>query len=367
MIFPILPTFMSEVLGIPKTLIGVIDGVAESVASLLKFASGFLSDRLGVRKPIAVLGYLLSTLVKPLLALARGWGLVFFVRVADRVGKGIRTAPRDALIASSSVKSTRGRAFGLHRALDTAGAFVGTLSAFAVMSFAQRMPYRTAFVLAALPAAVGLGFIVFGAHERTAPSTAQKAKISWRAVPSELKVVIAASMVFALGAFTFTFFILRARDMGVPAPMLPLTYLVYNATYLAGAYPAGALSDRLGKRRVLSAGYGVFAATALGFALLSSPMWAWLLMGLYGFHKALVDGVARALVSDIAKPEAKGSALGMYHTGVGLMQFPSAVLAGALWDAISPRAVFVAGAAIAAAALALLNYPFDTKTSSIKF
>lgn len=355
MIFPLLPIFMAEVLSIPMILIGFIDGLARSVASLLKLFAGYVSDRTGKRKVLAVTGYALSTAVKPLLAIAYTWPLVLFVRVADRFGKGIRTAPRDALIADVTAQhGRRGRSFGFHRAMDTTGASLGALTAFLLMRFVPDSPYRLVFLLAAVPGIVGLFCIVVGARERQAARTSATLRISWSALTPALKRLIAASTLFGLGNFTFTFFLLRARNMGVSVAMIPLVYVAYNIVYAGGSYHAGVLSDRIGRKRILVAGMVLYVLTAVGFGSADGPLSAWLLMILLGAHMALDDGPARALVGDLAPAELRGTALGAYHAGIGLVDFPAGLLAGFLWKSVSPQAVFLVGAGIATIALAVL-------------
>ncbi len=360
MIFPILPSFMAEILGIPKFLIGLIDGIAKSTASLLKVFSGYLSDKLGKRKALAVMGYSLSTIVKPFLSIANGWLSVLGVRVGDRIGKGIRTAPRDSLIAASSHKKHRGRSFGFHRAMDTFGALIGTVCTFLLLRFMLsgtiEHRYRIIFLLAVVPAIIGVGFIVFGAKERKDVPPSKHIKLLWRAMPKNLRIFIIASMIFGLGNFTFTFFLLRIRTMGIAPAIVPLVYLVYNVVYFLASYPAGISSDRFSKKMILALGFGVYILTALGFAVFDAPIWAWILMALYGFHMAFTDGIARALVSDLAPQKIRGTALGIYHTGIGIVDLPSGLLAGFLWDVISPQGVFFVGAILAIVALIVLLF-----------
>jgi MFS family permease len=368
MIFPLLPAFMADVLGIPKTLIGLIDGIAESAASILKVFSGYISDRLGKRKALAVAGYGFSTVVKPFLALATGWFLVLFVRVADRIGKGIRTAPRDALIAASSHKENRGRSFGFHRAMDTFGALVGTVCAYFLLKYLPVVngtgAYRTIFVLTAIPAFIGVLFLIFGTKDKKDVLPGNKPKLSWRALPKQLKILIIATFIFGIGNYTFTFFLLRVHDMGIPDAVVPLVYLVYNVTYFLGSYPSGVISDKVGKKRMLAVGFSLYILTALLFAFLNAPIWAWLIMGVYGLHMAVTDATARASVSDLADPEIRGTALGVYHTSVGVSQLPAGLLAGFLWDKTSPQTVFLVAAIISALALAILVCTPEKKRSA---
>lgn len=356
MILPLLPAFMAEILGIPKTLIGLIEGVSQSLASVLKVFSGYISDRVGRRKWLAITGYVLSNAVKPLLAVANGWAAVLSVRAADRIGKGIRTAPRDALIASSGSSKGRGRSFGFHRMMDTSGAILGTITAFLLMRFLameEAHRYRLIFLLAVIPGIVGVLCIIFGARERAAAKAAE-IRLSWNVLPANLKRVVIASVIFGVGNFTFTFFLLRVRDMGVSAMAIPLAYLLHNIVYAGASYPAGILADRWGKKNVLGLGILVYVATALGFAAFNAPAMAWVLMAVFGLHMALSDATARALVSDLAPDEVRGTALGVYHTGVGVADLPAGLLAGVLWDAVSPQAVFLTGAVLALVSFAIL-------------
>lgn len=365
MIFPLLPAFMAEILGIPKVIIGLIEGFSEGLVSVMQVFSGYVSDRIRRRKSLAVVGYAVSNIAKPFLAIAHGWPLVFTVRAADRLGKGIRTAPRDALIAATTEEKTdRGRSFGFHRAMDTSGAIVGTLCAFLLMRFLPGTPYRTIFLLAVIPGIVSVISVAAGTKEKVVGrGAARKASLSWNLLPANLRRLITASVIFGIGNFTFTFFLLRARDMGVSAILIPLIYLIYNVVYAAGAYPAGILSDRLGRKPILVLGFAVYVVTALGFAIFNIPLMAWFLMGLLGLHMALTDATARALVSDLAPEEIRGTALGVYHTGVGIADLPAGLLAGFLWDTISPSAVFFTGAGLTTVALAIL---FTVKNRSIK-
>lgn len=363
MIFPILPAFMADVLGIPKSLIGLIDGVAESTASILKVFSGYISDKLGRRKALSVFGYAFSTFAKPFLALAKSWPLVFFVRVADRIGKGIRTAPRDALVAESVKRTRRGHAFGLHRAMDTMGAFVGTLTAFILINkLTSKTPYRLIFLLAVIPALIGVFIISAFVKEVRVKKVEQKPKLSWRVLPVRLRKLIAASVVFSLGAYTFTFFLLRIKDMGIPAKIVPLAYLLYNLVYFVVAYPAGIWSDKVGKKTVLMLGYTAYIITALGMALTNSVLAAWILMAIYGVYQAFAQVSSRALVSDFAPSHIRGTALGVYHTGVGLAQLPAGLIVGILWEKFSAKTAFLVGAAIAFLAFLMLITVKEEKT-----
>jgi MFS family permease len=359
MIFPLLPAFMAEVLNIPKPLIGLIEGISRSLASVLKVFSGYISDRLGKRKSLAVAGYALSNAVKPLLAVARNWPAVLAMRAADRIGKGIRTAPRDALIASATEKQkkTRGKSFGFHRAMDTSGAMLGTIAAFVLMRFLPgdtESNYRTVFLLAVIPGMAGVATIALGARERSSPGNRKKPSLAWSSLPANVKRLVVASIIFGIGNYTFTFFLLRIREMGIAAAIVPLVYLVYNLFYAGASVPAGRLSDKLGRKKVLVAGFLLYACTATGFALVDAAPAAWLLMAVFGLHMALTDATARAFISDLSEESVRGTALGIYHTGVGVADLPAGIMAGFLWQQFSSTATFLTGAALALTATAVL-------------
>ena len=357
MIFPLMPTFMAEALGIPKSLIGLIDGFSESLSSVLKAVSGRLSDVIRRRKALVAAGYAVSSASKPFLALAYSWPAVLLIRVLDRAGKGIRTAPRDALLAASAGKKRRGRAFGFHRAMDTAGAVAGSLTAFVLMKILRGNPYRWIFLLSAIPAWIAVAFVVAGVKESRFPSppvSPQASRPSSRRWSRGLKLLLLSTIVFGLGDYTLTFFLLRVREMGVGAAFIPLAYLLFNVVYSLVAYPGGMAADRWGKKPVLAAGYLVYATAALGFAFLDRAAFAWVLMGIMGLYMALSDSTSRALVSDFASEERRGGILGWYHAGVGLVDLPAALLAGALWDLASSRLVFLTGAILALAAFCIL-------------
>ncbi|RKZ33982.1 MFS transporter [bacterium] len=355
MIFPILPAFMAEILGIPKYLIGFIDGVAQSLASILKVFSGYISDKIGKRKMLAVSGYSLSAIVKPFLAIANSWLAVFSVRVGDRIGKGIRTAPRDALIASSAEKDRTGRSFGFHRAMDTLGALFGTLTVFILMKFILGpQSHRTIFLLAVIPALFGIMCIVFGTKEKRQNTQTKKLKFSWRTLPKKLRLLIMATFIFGVGNYTFTFFLLRIREMGIAMALIPLVYLLYNIVYFAVSYPAGIWADKIGKKTVYNIGLVMYIFTALGMAFLNASVWAWILMAIYGLHMGFTNATARALVSDYSPEDIRGTALGMYHTGIGIADLPAGLLAGTLWELFSPKVVFSTGAILTVIALVII-------------
>ena len=354
-VYPLVPMFLTTTLGAPLAVVGAIEGVAESTASVLRWVSGWLSDRLGRRKPFVVLGYGLGAVAKPLLALAFHWPTVLFARFVDRFGKGLRSAPRDALVAQWTEQGVRGRAFGFHRAVDTAGAVVGPLGALALLALLGQN-VRLLFLLAFSPAALGMVLLrpVAERAPQPMPTTAAEPKGGGLRFGTAYYAFLIVSLAFALGNSSDAFLILRARNLGLGVSEAVLAYVVYNASYSLLAMPAGIASDRLGRRGVIGLGFAVFAAVYLGFAVIDVGAWAWLLFPVYGVYMALTEGVGRALVADLVPSDRRGSALGLYQGGVGLMALLSSVIAGLLWDHIDASAPFYLGASTAALALVLL-------------
>ncbi len=357
-IYPLLPTFLALVLKSSPAYIGLIEGVADSTASLLKLASGWLSDRLGQRKGLVVVGYAIAAVARPLIALATAPWQVLVIRFADRTGKGVRSAPRDALLAESSVQSAWGRAFGFHRAMDHLGAVVGPLIAFVLVSiFAEG--YRTVFALAAIPGVLVLPILIFGVHE-PAPvaravhaSAALRSGVRWQAPSPPLRRFFFALLVFTLGNSTDAFLLLRARGLGVPLAALPLLWSLLHVTKSLSSVPGSGLSDRLGRKWIIALGWAVYALVYIGFAWARSPVEAWLLFAAYGLFFGLTEGTERALVADLA-PAQRGGAFGYYHLIIGLAALPASVLFGELWNWRGPTVAFAVGAGLAAAATLLL-------------
>ncbi len=348
MIVPVLPLFITGVLHASVASLGVIEGVAESTASLLRLSSGWLSDRIGRRKPFLVLGYGISGVAKTAFALARTWPAVLALRFADRVGKGLRNPPRDALLADSVAPAWRGRAFGMHRALDTLGAGVGPLVAYALLA---RWPdgFRRIFLVSGVPAVMSL--IVLGlfvrAPRRAAGGPLRGLHLEFRALPGAVKRFLLADGIFQLGNSSMAFVMLRARDGGTPAAAVPLVYLLYNLVYAALSVPVGALSDRLGRRPFLVAAYLLYALAYGLLAWSGAPALVIAAMAVYGVHSALVEVSQRSLLADLVVAERRGTAYGIYHTVVGLALLPASVGAGMLWDRFGARVTFGADAALA--------------------
>ncbi|MBN2247893.1 MAG: MFS transporter [Coriobacteriia bacterium] len=354
MVYPVLPLFLANVLGAPVAAIGLIESLAEAAASFTKVGSGWLSDRVGRRKPLIALGYTMSNMAKPLLALSATWPAVLALRLTDRLGKGVRTAPRDALIAESAERGERGRAFGAHRALDTLGAAIGPLVAWAVLTLSPDA-YRTVFLVSTIPGSLAIVVVLFAVRDAGRERGGIPSAPSLRGFSKPLAVFTAISGVFALANSSDALLILRAQDLGAAPAVIPLMYVVFN---LAGALlsgPFGTHSDTVGRRRLLVFGFGGYALVYLGFALARSAVSPWLLFALYGIPYAATEGMTRAYVCDLAGPERRGTVLGAYTFVLGLAALPSSALAGVLWDTVSHSAPFVFSAVLmGAAALALL-------------
>jgi MFS family permease len=354
MIVPVLPIFLTAVLGAPVAAVGLIEGVAESTASLLRVVAGSLSDRSGRRKPLMLFGYGLANLTKPLLALSTAWPQVLAIRFGDRFGKGIRGAPRDALIADSVAPAVRGRAFGFHRAMDTAGAAIGPLLASATLAVAGDNP-RAVFWLASVP---GIASVLIGwwllKDRPVPPRDAGAPRLGFRDLGRAFAIFTVISTVFSLGNSSDAFLILRAQDVGMAVAVIPLAYFGFNALYALLATPAGILSDRVGRWPLLVTGYGVFAVVYAGFALAGDAAVAGGLFLLYSLYYALTEGVGRALIADLVPASLRATALGTYATATGAALLPASLVAGELWDRVGPWAPFAFGGALAGLAVALL-------------
>lgn len=357
MVYPINPLFLTQVLRAPAWVVGLVEGVAESTASLLKLYSGYLSDRAGRRKPFVLAGYGMAAVAKPLMALAGAWGHVLGARFLDRLGKGLRTAPRDALITENCAPDQRGRAFGFHRSLDTVGAVLGPLlGALFLWQFPGAL--RALYLLAFLPALLGVLALLFFVREKQKgrpnakpPVPASPLRLfTLSALPPVYRRYLLIVGLFSLGNSSDAFLILRAHDLGVGTEQTLLLYALFNVVEAMLGYPAGRLSDRVGRRPLVAAGYTVFALVYLGFATLHGPRVVWCLFVLYGLYYTLTQGVQRALAADLVHPDRRGAELGAFHMLVGLAALPASLLAGWLFYRVSRAAPFYLGAATAALA-----------------
>jgi len=356
MIFPLLPTFLAT-LGAGGAFLGLIEGVAETTSAFLKLASGVWADRSAKKKPLVVAGYALASVARPLIALAQAPLQVLAIRFTDRLGKGIRTSPRDALIAQATPEDRRGAAYGFHRAMDHAGALVGPLVAFVLLRGAG-VPIRVLFALTAIPAAAAMfALVVFVKEPADAAATPASARLDlrFRRLPPRLYLYLALVGIFTLANASDAFLLLRATRGGIPTIDLPLLWALLHLVKSTLSTPLGALSDRLGRRRVIAAGWLVYAAVYAGFALANAWWQIALLFVVYGVHFALVEGAEKALVADLAPADARGSAFGAFHFVVGLAALPASLGFGLIWDRISPAAAFaIAGGLALLAAAGLL-------------
>ena len=351
MIYPLLPAFLVTVLGANASFIGAIEGAAETTASLLKLASGWWSDRVKRRKPLVVIGYGIATLVRPMVAIAGSATQVLGIRVADRVGKGIRNAPRDALIAESVDPSIRGRAFGFQRAADNAGGVLGPLVAFALLTW-HFAGLRTVFWLAAVPGLISFIVLCVFVREIPRPASAPAAGGPDLRVPLGARFwrVLAVLLVFTLGNSTDAFLLLRASQLGVPVALAPILWAALHVVKTASGVPGGALSDRIGRRPTLVMGWSWYALVYLGFAHATAAWQAWALFGVYGLYFGLTEGAERAFIADLVGQERRGTAFGWYNLAIGLGALPASVLFGFVWDRAGAPAAFTMGAALAAVA-----------------
>ena len=360
MIHGLLPLFLTTVVGASALVVGLIEGFAEATASFMKLVSGAWSDRIGKRKPLAVLGYGLAALSKPLFPLADTALTVLFARLADRVGKGIRGAPRDALVADIARPAQRGAAYGLRQSLDTVGAFVGPLLAIGLMIvFAGDM--RAVFAVAVIPALLSVAILVVGVREpaRAPVPAAERPRFNLaalRRLPRPFWLLMIVTAPFTLARFSEAFLILRAESAGLALALAPLTLVVMNVVYSLSAYPAGRLSDRMPRTRLLGYGCAVLVAANLCLALGSGLAWAFAGIVLWGLHMGMTEGLIAALVADQAPAELRGTSFGVLHFLRGVLLLVASVVAGALWSGIGPVATFVAGAVFGLLTLIILRW-----------
>lgn len=354
MIKPILPVFIAT-LGGGGLAVGVIGGLTESVASLLKVFSGYWSDRIKRRKPFVFLGYLTSAAVKLLFPLATAWQHILVLMPAERVGKGLRDAPRDAIIAVSAEERVRGRGFGIHRAMDTSGAILGSLLAFILIT-TLAMPTRSVLVIAALVAFTSVIPLLAVREKKESVAQTKTLRPSLQGLPRPFYLFLVVATVFSLGNFTYMFLILRAGQLFAPELSMAMPVLLYtliNVTYAVFSVPSGILSDKIGRKKVLLLGYALFALTCVGLAFVRGWPGLVVFFALYGIFRALTDGTQRAFVADLTPAEVRGTALGAFHTATGLAALPAGIAAGALWR-ISWQWTFLYGAVLGFVAMMLL-------------
>lgn len=366
-IYPLLPAFLALTLGASPFAIGLIEGFAESVASLLKLFSGYLSDKFGNRKLPVFFGYSLASLVRPILAFVTSWQQVLFVRMTDRIGKGIRGAPRDALLAASVAPEKRGIAFGFNRAADHLGAVLGPICGFILLYFLASNPsnptaqdYSQVFLFASVPVALGLFVIVFFVKEEKKPKIDEEnitpIKLSLKEFDGNFKKFLVVIALFTLSNSTDAFLLLRAEQSGITPAILPLLWMVLHLSKVLFSLIGGDLSDRVGRKNLIFAGWIVYALVYAGFAFVDSAWQAWILFIIYGVYFGLTEGVEKALVADMVSEEKRGTAFGFYNLAFGITVFPASLLFGLLWTKFgAPTAFFVSAIISVCAALFFLT------------
>lgn len=351
MLVYLVPLFLANVLGTGKAVIGLIEGLAETTASLMKIYSGYLSDKLGARKWLTVAGYALSAIAKPFLYIANTWVGVLAVRFSDRLGKGIRTAPRDALVAEGVPEDTRGLAFGLHRAGDTLGAFIGIGIAALIVWLTQsraldltRRTFHIAVLASILPAVLAVVVLAVFAREVRVKGNGKAPAFSIKGFDRRFQYFLLVVVLFTLGNSSDAFIVLRAQDRGLTVLQVLLMMMTFSLVYALLSGPLGSLSDRIGRRKLIIGGWITYGLVYLGLALASSGWHIWLLFGIYGIYYAATEGVAKALVADLVPAEQRGTAYGIYNAAIGITVFPASLIAGLLWQGLGPWQGFGASA-----------------------
>ena len=354
MIYPVLPIFITEVLHAPATVVGLIEGISVGMSNVVSGFSGWISDRIGRRKPMAFIGYALTAASRPVIAAAGAWPVVMGARFAERFGKGIRNAPRDALLAESTADEHRGRAFGFERAMDSAGAVLGPLVALILVGW-MGMAIRNIFLVSAIPAALA-ALLILSVRERPerVVAGANSLRLSLAGTTPEYRRLLLIIGVFGIGNSANAFLILRAEQLGLSRSSTILAYMLYNAVVSLASMPAGARSDRAGRRDLLIIGYLIYAVSYVGFAAANAAWLVWPLFIIYGLFPALTDGAAKALAVDTAGSTGRATAIGIYSAVTGLTQVVASYIGGLLWDKVDSRATFYFGAALAALSVVML-------------
>lgn len=362
MVYPIIPLYLTSVLGATPAIVGMIEGIAESLASLLKVFSGYLSDRYRNKKLLTFIGYSGAIVYKLALMLAATWPGILMARVIDRIGKGIRTAPRDALIAESSQEKKLGGSFGLHKMMDMLGAALGILVAWFLMD--STLGFKRIFFVSIIPAVLGVLAIILVKEKRNPDPDRKKVVFSVKALDKRLKAFLAVAFIFTLGNSSNAFLLLRAQSAGYDSRAVILLYFLFNMTVSLLAYPLGRLSDRIGRRALLVAGYFFYGIVYIGFAVTQSKTGMLLLFTLYGIYTALTSGAERAFIAEISPPHLKGTLLGMHATLVGVGLLPASVIGGLLWSAFGASATFWFGGILGLTAALAIGIILREKTNS---
>jgi MFS family permease len=367
LIFTLVPLFLADVLLVSTPIVGLVGGLSDSIDSLFRIVSGWFSDKIGQRKILATLGYSISTVAKPFMLLANSWGAVIGVRLGDRIGKGVRTSSRDALIADSVEAKDRGRSFGFHRAMDTSGAVIGLIIAAIIVYLIPgdtfhltKDAYHWMIIVAIVPAVLAVVILMTLVRERKKVTAAVKAGISTpvKVTPfsNQFKLYLFILALFTLGNSSDFFLILDAQHVDTPLLQVVLMLVLFNVTYALISMPMGVLSDKVGRKRVITIGWLIYGLVYLGFAL-SGVIWQiWVLFAIYGIYYGICEGAAKAFVADMVPVERRGTAYGLYNGIVGLMALPASLIAGMLWDHIAPAAAFYFGAGLALVAMVGLMF-----------
>jgi MFS family permease len=362
MIYPLLPFFLVQTIGATPAFLGIVEGVAEATASLVKLASGWVSDRMDRRKPLVLVGYGIASVVRPMIAIATAPWHILSIRFVDRIGKGIRSAPRDVLLVDAVDPAQRGAAFGFHRGADHAGAVLGPLAASALL-LAMPGNYRVVFAAAAIPAALSVAVLWLKVHERSAKAASQKAQPKFEGfavLPKPMRMFLLILLVFTLGNATDAFLLLRAQQLGISIFLIPLLWAALHVSKMIWSVPGGMLADRWGARRAIVAGWALYATIYVGFAFANASWHVWVLFLFYGLFYGLTEAPEKALIAALAPAAHKGAAFGAYYFTIGLAALPASVIFGLLWQRFGAHTALFTGAALAlVAALALMAARFD--------
>ncbi len=365
-IYPLLPIFLTTYVGASYAFVGVIEGIAETTASLLKLYSGYLSDRIGKKKQLTVLGYLTSNLTRPLIGLAGSPFVVLVFRFMDRIGKGIRTSPRDAIIASVTDENSRGKAFGFHRSMDNLGSLLGAFTGFLLLSIAG-LDIRTVFLLVFIPGILAVLAVMFGVKnvdQEIGSEKKKKISLSLKPFDSSFKKYILILGIFTLGNSSDAFLLLKAKECGLDNAYVPLIWMVLSLVRTVLSTPLGILSDKISRKKVIISGWIIYAAVYIAFAYSSRVWHIWILFCIYGFYYALTEGVEKALVADIVKEELRGTAYGIYNFVIGIVTLPSSIICGILWQKFGSIYALGFGALLAfVASVMLLGIRYEKNKS----
>lgn len=349
-IYPIIPIFLTSILGAPVSVVGLVEGLAESVSSIVKVFFGSWSDKIGKRKTFVISGYFLSAFSKIMLSLAYIWPTVLLARFFDRFGKGIRTSPRDALIADNSVEANRGKSFGFHRALDTSGAVIGPLLGLLALKLTNN-DFRLIFFMAFIPGLFCILLLIFFIKEKAKTGTSGLViKGAWRNFGRPYKIFLLISLIFTLSRSSDAFLILRAKNLGLTITMTIFVYVLFNFSYAVLSTPAGILSDKIGQKKILIVSFFLFSLVSLLFGLAHTSSILWWLFPFYGLYMAVSEGIGKAYIANLVSEEVFGTAFGIYQTVIGVVTFFASVIAGLLWTYVSVSTPFIFGSIMAAIA-----------------